>query len=519
MLCRGLAATQSIDRNLSIDCKDPLIALQGKLRYLLMSIKCEQVPLSDRKSEKPSEVQQRSTTTTPWTSIYIAGGCGFVQVAQASIYLSSMWPYLRKLNPDASEAFFGYVVALYSFGQCISAPVFGYWSNRIDQVRLPLLVGYASMFVGNSLYLCMQFFKASQVGYVMMLSRFIIGSGTGNMALLRAYVSSASSIQHRSRAIACVSAGIATGTLIGPALQLLLTPLGPEGIILLPFFRLNMYNAPAVVSILLNVGGFMTILLIFEEKYLERKSSAGNKLDDIAEPSMIAASVCVATRFIQIFSQNTVETIGSAFSMLMFSFNKEESVAANASAHLAAGIVGAVLYFLYIFFDLSKLVPLRLSAVLSLCTFAALFLFTYPWNFLPNSVEIPYNGSDAGCAADRFTWCGQLPAVSQWVYYPLYVLVFGLAVSVMNISVITIFSEIFGSRKQGTHQGIFQMSGSIGRLVAPIVISTLYTKYGPSVPWTLEIFLISVVILLWIVFRKKMAPVREGEAAERVTTN
>ncbi|KIH45824.1 hypothetical protein ANCDUO_24130 [Ancylostoma duodenale] len=100
-----------------------------------MGEKCEQVPLSDRKAEKSSGSQQRSATTTPWTSIYIAGGCGFVQVAQASIYLSSMWPYLRKLNPDASENFFGYIVALYSFGQCISAPVFGYWSNRIDQVN------------------------------------------------------------------------------------------------------------------------------------------------------------------------------------------------------------------------------------------------------------------------------------------------------------------------------------------------------------------------------------------------
>ncbi|ETN85855.1 hypothetical protein NECAME_06169 [Necator americanus] len=76
------------------------------------------------KSEEPA---------TPWTSVYVAGACAFIQAAQFSIFFSSMWPYLRKLNPHAEETQFGYIVALYSFGQCISAPSFGYWSNRIEQ--------------------------------------------------------------------------------------------------------------------------------------------------------------------------------------------------------------------------------------------------------------------------------------------------------------------------------------------------------------------------------------------------
>ncbi|KHJ82492.1 hypothetical protein OESDEN_17814, partial [Oesophagostomum dentatum] len=126
-------------------------------------------------------------------------------------------------------------------------------------------------------------------------------------------------------------------------------------------------------------------------------------------------------------------------------------------------------------------------------------------------IETLFTGSDAGCAADRFNWCNQLPAVSPWVYYPLYVLVFGLAVSIMNISVITIFSGLFGSRKQGTHQGIYQMSGSIGRFVAPLIMSSLYTSYGPSAPWALEVFAISLVTLLWIVFRKKLVTIKTSK--------
>ncbi|VDK56099.1 unnamed protein product [Cylicostephanus goldi] len=139
------------------------------------------------------------------------------------------------------------------------------------------------------------------------------------------------------------------------ALQLFLTPLGPDGVRILPFFYLSMYNAPALVSATLNLCGFLTIMFVFQEIYLDNKTTAESGSSDDSKPSMIAASICVLTRFIQIFSTNTLETIGSAFSMLMFSFNKEESVTANASAHLAAGIIGAILYFLFIFFDLTKL--------------------------------------------------------------------------------------------------------------------------------------------------------------------
>ncbi|RCN49381.1 hypothetical protein ANCCAN_04633 [Ancylostoma caninum] len=132
---------------------------------------CEDGSVSTREESKEP--------TTPWTSIYIAGACSFVQAAQFSIFFSSMWPYLRKLNPHAEETQFGYIVALYSFGQCISAPSFGYWSNRIEQVRIPLLAGFCFMMAGNTLYLSLQFFAPANVAIVMMIARFVAGCGTG----------------------------------------------------------------------------------------------------------------------------------------------------------------------------------------------------------------------------------------------------------------------------------------------------------------------------------------------------
>lgn len=459
-------------------------------------------------SSKKTSSEEVSRSKTPWPSIYIAGLCSFVQAAQFSIFFSSMWPYLRKLNPQAVETQYGTIVALYSLGQCISAPTFGYWSNKIEQVRLPLLTGFVFMMTGNSLYMSLPFFSPSQVAIVMMVARFVAGSGTGNMALLRAYASTASSIGDRSRAIACVSGGIATGTLIGPAFQLFFTPLGPDGIYVLPFYQLNIYNAPALFSLLLSITGFILIFFIFNETYDVLESAEAKESTELPSPCWIAVSVCVVTRFVQIFATTTIETLGSPFSMMMFHFNKEEAVTANSSAHLVAGCVGVALYMAFIFCNLAKCVPPRLSTIVAMCGYGGLFLFSLPWPFLPSSVDISVNGSDWGCYAERFDWCENLTAVSPWVYYPFYVVVFGFGASVLNVAVTTLYSEIIGPRRQGTLQGVFMMAGSVGRLLAPLITSVLYTKFGPTAPWVTEIAQISIIIGLWILFRRKMVPLQ-----------
>ncbi|KAK6012750.1 hypothetical protein OSTOST_22074, partial [Ostertagia ostertagi] len=234
---------------------------------------------------------------TPWPSIYIAGCCSFIQATQFSILFTSMWPYLIKLNPHAVETQYGFIVAMYSFGQCISAPTFGYWSNRIEQVRIPLLAGFVFMMIGNSTYLSLQFFAPSSVVAVMMVARFTTGSGTGNMALLRAYASTSSLKSDRSRAIACVT-----------TFQLLFTPLGPDGIEILPFYRLSIYNAPALLALLFNILGFLLVLCVFEEKYDVLNSEAAKATEGLPSPCLIAVSVCVFTRHVQIFSTTTIET-------------------------------------------------------------------------------------------------------------------------------------------------------------------------------------------------------------------
>lgn len=118
------------------------------------------------------------------------------------------------MDSDITETFFGITVALYSLGQCISSPLFGWWSNRIQQVKQPLSVGIYLMLIGNIIYILMEVFTFPPRRYLMLIGRFINGLGSGNVAVLRTYASTASTTKDRSKAIAYVTCGQALGCVI-----------------------------------------------------------------------------------------------------------------------------------------------------------------------------------------------------------------------------------------------------------------------------------------------------------------
>lgn len=196
---------------------------------------------------------------------------------------------------------------------------------------------------------------------------------------------------------------------------------------------------------------------------------------------------------------STLRTLGSPFSMLMFSLTKEDAVTINASAHVAADCHHG-------------------SPPLALSTYAALFAVTLPWSFLSSKVEISVNGSDWGCFADRFSWCDNLTAVSPWVYYSSSVLVLGLARSIVDISMTTLFSEIIGPRRQGTLQGVYQMAGSSGNILGPLLSSMLYMELGPKATWTTEIVQILIVVGMWIIFRRKLVGLQTSNLFKEKTS-
>jgi MFS family permease len=72
--------------------------------------------------------------------------------------------------------FIGLIMAFSGIGEAISAPLFGMWTNRIGRVNPPLI---ASLFVSMAANLIYFFMNSISNSYVLLLSRFLSGVGSG----------------------------------------------------------------------------------------------------------------------------------------------------------------------------------------------------------------------------------------------------------------------------------------------------------------------------------------------------
>lgn len=67
---------------------------------------------------------------TNWRVVYLMGVFSLIQNTQYSIYLTSMFSYLKKLDATATESQFGWIMATSSLGHCIGCFVLGWWNSR-----------------------------------------------------------------------------------------------------------------------------------------------------------------------------------------------------------------------------------------------------------------------------------------------------------------------------------------------------------------------------------------------------
>ena len=164
----------------------------------------------------------------------------------------------------------------------------------------------------------------------------------------------------------------------------------------------------------------------------------------------------------------------------------------------------------------------RKVAIYSLIALILFHLITFSWPFIPGHVTMYSSNNSSngvGCDVSKFSWCQSLAPINVYLYYIAYGLLIGFAFPTINITNTTLFSKVLGPRRQGTQQGIFQASGGIARTVGPIVVSVLYTKYGPRMAWIMEIVVISLTLLSWLVFYRRMVPLKIPTAPESINSH
>uniref|UniRef100_A0A0K0ERC6 MFS domain-containing protein n=1 Tax=Strongyloides stercoralis TaxID=6248 RepID=A0A0K0ERC6_STRER len=452
---------------------------------------------------------------TNWLSIYIASILAFSSSVQCSLYFSSMWPFLTILDPTVSSTFFGFAIASYSVGNIIFSPLFGWWSNKIKSIKTPVYIGLYSQLLGNLIYMNLEWVPVG-AKYCMILARLFTGVGSSTVTLFKAYGASGSSIKDRSIAIAYITSGVAIGLAIGPAFNLLFTPIGYPGFTFMGV-KFNMYTFPAICSVITNAISVIIMKYLFVEHYSGVVNKGGKDSEDyqeIPKYDKLAVLIIFVTRFCQYFVFTNLEALNSPISLMIFGWQKKQSVSILSIFQGFLGLSAFLVYFIYIFFKLDKFIKYRLNCIGGMMCLLFFHIITFAYPFLPkvityHSSNVTQNGTEViGCNIDMYSWCENITQPNPWIYLVSFSLIVGMGFPIINVAMNTLFSKILGPRRQGTQQGFMQMFAGCAQLIGPIITSTIYTYFGPRYVWGLEMILIMFTISLWLIFFKRLVPLK-----------
>lgn len=476
-----------------------------------------------------------------WRSIRVMYFTMFLSSVGFTIVITSLWPYLQKVDASADATFLGWVVAAYSLGQMIASPLFGLWSNHRPR-REPLI---CSIFINLSanIYYAYVYLPKTENKYHMLMSRAFVGFGAGNVAVVRSYVAGATSLKERTGAMANMSACQALGFILGPALGACLSFIGESGVTLkFIVLQLNMYTAPALLAAALGLINIFLVLFILKEHQVDDDGryvqQSINNSDDNVEDSMEAEEsvdhLAVWTSnvlfFIVMFIFAIFETIATPMTMDMFAWTRKEAVLYNGIIICCIGFESILVFFVV------KLAskrfgdrPILLTGLIIIfCGFFILLPWgnTYPkiqWADVKNNTMLSRMAmaSDTnktveptGCPFEQ-TWCQYTPAIhiSQYIISDILI---GVGYPTCNVMSYTLYSKILGPKPQGVYMGWLTAAGSGARTLGPIFVSNVYTLFGPR--WAFSLIcgvVVGAIILLSAVYKRLIAySVRLGRTVE-----
>uniref|UniRef100_A0A3B3RTP3 Major facilitator superfamily domain containing 8 n=1 Tax=Paramormyrops kingsleyae TaxID=1676925 RepID=A0A3B3RTP3_9TELE len=444
-----------------------------------------------------------------------------------SIVITSIWPYLQKVDDSANASFLGWVVAAYSLGQMVASPIFGWWSNRRPR-KEPLVCSILINVAANLLYAYVHLFHSNRK-YYMLTSRVLVGFGAGNVAVVRSYVAGATSLKERTSAMANMSACQALGFILGPALQAALSFIGEAGVCFRPIdLQLNMYTTPALLAAFFGVINILCVILILREHSVDDEGRQISAINYTSEGTPVTDQgidqIAVVTSnilfFIILFVFAVFETIATPLSMDMFAWTRKQAVLYNGIILACTGFE-SILVFLLV-----KIISVRIGErpvllgglIIIFCGFFILL----PWGDEYPKIQwsVHYNGillypfeiiilkwfhpDPIGCPPEQ-TWCQFTPAI-QLAQYIVSDILIGVGYPACNVMSYILYSKILGPKPQGVYMGWLTASGSGARTLGPVFVSQFYTNLGPR--WAFSLIcgiMLAAMLLLLCTYRRLIA--------------
>ncbi|KAM3955688.1 CLN7/MFS domain-containing 8 [Aphomia sociella] len=426
-----------------------------------------------------------------WRSVYVIYFTMFQMSLGFSIALTGVWPYLDKLEPGAKKEVLGLAVGANPLGQLLFSPLVGLWANRIGSARAPLLATLALFVIASILYSQLHLTRP-HAKYWMVFARFLIGVSSANIAVARSYLSAATLVSERTRAVAWVSLAQVLGFVVGPALQAAAAPLGsggpypPPGDYSSPF-RLDMYTAAGWINALLGLVNFLLFLpWCFKERTIaarEAMIAQGKNSEKEAlkamKPDLVSSWTLVCAFFVLVFNFVLLETLATSLTMDQFAWSKKQALE-YMGALMSAGAIVACATFALIG-PLTKVFEERgllLWGGFLLTGLASVLCI--PWGPGPPPLA-PAGQLEAGggCPAAAQPWCETSRGLTVTQFFLGYACVsVGYSLGVTLIQ--TIFSKVLGPRPQGVWMGVLTGAGCVSRALGPVFVSAVYARRGPD---------------------------------------
>lgn len=149
--------------------------------------------------------------------IWVLMATVFVDMLGFFIVLPLLPFYAERLG--ANPVGVGALVSMFALAQLVTAPLWGRLSDRYGR-RPMILLG---LLVSAGAY---TIFEVADAVWLLFLSRFVQGAGSGTTSVVQAYVSDSVGREERAKALGWLTAATSAGVMMGPALGSLSAALG-----------------------------------------------------------------------------------------------------------------------------------------------------------------------------------------------------------------------------------------------------------------------------------------------------
>ncbi|CAD6192211.1 unnamed protein product [Caenorhabditis auriculariae] len=474
--------------------------------------------LNDSTKLKDGVKEQNSAdlpTKTDWKAIYVIGLITFVAFVVNFLLESNRWPYLQEVDTDTTAEFFGVASAASKAGHAVFTLVFSYWSYHYQCVKPPIVFGCLISLISCVFYFCVELLTDNR-RYLMAMCFVLFGAASSNITVLRAYIASASLPEDRTKAFSASSLSILLAVIVAPIIQISFSKIPYPGWEVLPDVRFHIYTGPVALAALINVV-VIGITWFCLRELPKRKKFAGP-----ANGSTIDYYKAKMTAFLNLdikwglvllcCCMKAVFTLCIVILMLImpvlyttsYGWSGTTLVQISAISMGTAGILSLVVGLLYAF--LGKYIPQRVAFLFALFVFGLLFVFTYPYEAISNPVA-PYNETtNSGCNPEKYDWCQTAVAPPAILLVVVQTAAISLCMPIAIVSLDAIYSKILGQINQSMLQGAFIIFEDIVFIVGPIVLSAIFTEFGTSRLWLVNIGVVAAGVIAWILCFRNLKP-------------